>query len=652
MQYKAAATTYPSSALGPGQMFSQLGDLSLLKSPVLYRGHGAVGGWCGDLDVPSSVFTLAPVGEKGVVAEALILTTLAENVGMHLGSCLHHIISLPPNHQQQKAAPQQQQVDQKQEQDQGQEHQPSQQQQTGKQQLQQLLDVHRMHLHIWCDAVERLARACGKQVLVNISISIRSNSKAFGIATANFLLSSVGDLGPWRSGASFEGQELDKALGKLADVLYDEGKGLDKALGMLADALYLHEQLEGLGELDEELLLDAALAILEGKVSEEHQKYRDQLVQELDNQSGKAEGQQQLSLSCALWDLSSQDSQQQQDFTRGLYQQHQHGGSEQEDLQTHEQQEQVDPGAAASQQAAGKSSSWRRQVLLEALHGCLDGVFVSGDNGLSPYMRFVMGEGYGRALQRKGAGEWPNWVSDPAATARDIWCALHGSDLEQQQQAADASLVHFAALLLNDLLPPTAAIPWQVVLSYQRVLQLNGDDKMGVRTACSAEEKLAEQYRAADLLHFAAAARQQLSNRKGTFMEHVAGTTAAAAARSGEPPELITGLAPGAAAAGSQCGWYPGGHFLLVATPLSMDSQVQNQSGAALATAAVEEAGCIMEVEEDAVVNLQLRRSGSKHSLSEEEKEVGQACAKRSASGSLDDLAAAAALSAAAAWEG
>ena len=73
-----------------------------------------MGGYGGQLQTPSSVFVLAPMGEKGVVGEALVLTSEVENVGFQLGGCLHHILSLPVPYplQQQADKPDQQQLPQ------------------------------------------------------------------------------------------------------------------------------------------------------------------------------------------------------------------------------------------------------------------------------------------------------------------------------------------------------------------------------------------------------------------------------------------------------------------------------------------------------------------------------------------------------------
>ena len=95
--------------LDPASCSASLGTCLCLKHPVLYRGHVAVGGYAGWLQTPSSVFVLAPVGEKGVVGEALVLTSEPENIGMHLGGCVHHILTVPPQSKQQ----QQQQMEQR-----------------------------------------------------------------------------------------------------------------------------------------------------------------------------------------------------------------------------------------------------------------------------------------------------------------------------------------------------------------------------------------------------------------------------------------------------------------------------------------------------------------------------------------------------------
>ena len=716
VQHSAAATVYPSTAIGPGQLFSELGDLSLLEHPVLYRGHGAVGGYAGWLQTPSSVFVLAPVGEKGVVGEALVLTSEAENIGMHLGGCIHHILTVLPQPTQQQEQQMEQQLgkDLEPQQQQQQLELPLQEQQMEQQQQQQPDQEHQQHtagspqhtaessdqrgetdsqggLHdAWSSANEEHEHAVERQQQLTAAVKTHLDScfaavqqratkqkqpqsvlaVVEGIAQGTTMLGMAGGMLLYSCMRELQQQE---AGGDAAELQY-----LLKGVQQLAHALVLHEQVQNLGGLHKKLLAVAALSILERSDLEERDRFRKGVLAELgaQQQRGPAGGGREV-----LVGLYQQKQQQQDELLSPTHkQQHQQqqqgaegGGAgtyqQQRGLEdvVGKQQQQQQHGGVGDQElelqgTAPDGSSWRLPVLLEALDCCLNAALVCNSDSSTPsmYINYARRGGYGVQAQG-GFGEgWPLWVQNAGAAEAHMWSALHVG--KQQLEFRRACLVHLAVLLMNDLLPPGVFLPWQLVLSYRRVVPSSGlrEEDGAVAAACAREEQLGEGLRDRDLESWAAYARKRLQTRDAVGEA----ASAPAASTAGDQARAA------AVADGRGPGLYCGGHFWLAqpgvagqlrqqlqpeaaaeaaggATDLGREMEIDVEVGAGVGTEGEVDAmqfesrgaaaGLVdeMEVVEEGMVG-GLRRISSKHHLSDEEKEEGEAPAKRSASSGLD----------------
>ena len=174
-----------------------------------------------------------------------------------------------------------------------------------------------------------------------------------------------------------------------------------------------------------------------------------------------------------------------------------------------------------------------------------------------------------------------------------MWSALHVG--KQQLEVRRACLVHFAVLLLNDLLPTGVFLPWQLVLSYQRVVPtsaLRGEDE-AVAAACAQEEQLGQDLRERDLKSWAAYARKQL--QIGDALDE--SVSAGAACTAGDQ-------AGAAVADGRGPGYYCGGHFWLaepgVAGKLTQQLQPEAVAEAAEVAADIADLGREMEIDVEA----------------------------------------------------
>ena len=154
----------------------------------------------------------------------------------------------------------------------------------------------------------------------------------------------------------------------------------------------------------------------------------------------------------------------------GTYQQ-QRGLEDVVGKQQQQQHEGVGDQELELQGTAPHSSSWRLPVLLEALGCCPNAALVCNSDSKTPsiYIHYARKGGYGVQGQG-GSGEgWPFWVQHARVAEAHMWSALHVRKQQLELQRA-ACLVRFAVLLLNDLLPPGVFLPWQLVLSYERVI--------------------------------------------------------------------------------------------------------------------------------------------------------------------------------------
>ena len=415
----------------------------------------------------------------------------------------------------------------------------------------------------------------------------------------------------------------------------------------LANALVLYEELLKLGGLSEELLASAALAILENTDWEARTRFCNDVWAEVHNAMGH---QQQLP--------------QRVNKAGGRGQQLQHKAQPADQQQGGLRMERMGMGEESTAAEHADNGTYQPLgVLLSALDCCLRSALVTNYNrgGKSMYIDYASREGYGLQQQGDAAGKWPCWVQRPEVAEKHIRFAVLSSS--KQREFRRACLVHFAVLLLNDLLPRGVFLPWQLVLSYERVIPSSGlrgaDD--AVAAACKLEEQLAQLLAENDLKAWAAYAREQLQLQPTNAIPTAGAQAGAAAAANASPSSFyhgghswladpsalqkvleayaVSATAAGGAAGGkgTYCGVVAGGNGAGTATG---GFDVQQQEGQGVTVAAAGDATA-MEWDHTASGEGRLLRSSSKRASEHDNKNSveGQGMRKRSSSSSsLQDL--------------